>query len=283
MLHIRTFSSLLKFSIPVPRTKSDPDATGILRSSRLRRRSRQRTALRRTRRLGRCSTLGIVDAADLRGARKWRRAAELTTADRAGNELIHLQAVDAPVGIRERARVLCDVVHTTLVSSRAGGHGTAGRAVRVAAVVAAEGVVEDDIMSGEVAVDVAASLEVGRWRAELARIGVCLCDGRGRLAGLEEPDPDCRGRPLHGEGAAAGCVEGGAVGLRELGLNAAACATGARTRGAVVGHECADFAGSGDRAAGSCVERHEVIGVDVDALDDVDLAVVGPVGAVAPE
>ena len=109
-------------------------------------------------------------------------------------------------------------------------------------------------------------------------------DVGGRLAVLEVPDLDEAGGPLHGVDAAARGVEAGAVARAHVVDHGAAVVAAAVAAVGVADGGARLAAGTGaDGAAGRRVQRHLVLRVVVDALDDVDLAAVGPVRTDHPE
>ena len=85
----------------------------------------------------------------------------------------------------------------------------------------------------------------------------------------EKPDVDAAARPFSGVNATVHTVEVGAVGVGKVGLDVAAEVSLAVT------------VGKGTAAAG--MHGHLVSALRVDALDDVDFARVGPIGASHPE
>lgn len=166
--------------------------------------------------------------------------------------------------------------------------------IRRASPVAAEGSVERDSMLLEERLGIAAVAGPRRLE-ELARpstgVRVAL-----QISGLlptgETPDLDPRARPLHSVRAATGLVERGAVArlgvvderaavVRALGRPARRVRDGRRQR--VDFEALGRGAGGVDLAAWSGVHGVLVLHVVVHALDDVDLAVIGPVLADSPE
>lgn len=129
--------------------------------------------------------------------------------------------------------------------------------------VAAECSIKHDIIVHEMGIDIAAraAYEAAGGRAPVTWIGVggveisrCAAAGKG-------PDADLGGGPFHRvDGAVGGAV---CASLERAALIALAIATG-------------------KRAAGARVHGHLVLGLTVDAFDDVDLAAVWPVGACHP-
>jgi hypothetical protein len=105
-------------------------------------------------------------------------------------------------------------------------------------------------------------------------------DGRAR----EPPDTDRLACPLGRVHAAAGVIEPCTVRQRVVRVDAAAgvCGLAGGADVAVACGQGASEAGVGDGAAAGGVEGHVVAGLLVDAFDDVDFAVFGPVAAEGP-
>jgi len=135
-----------------------------------------------------------------------------------------------------------------------------------------------------VRVDVAVTLELGRGRSPAARVRVPAGDVPRDAAAGEEPDADGAARPLGGIHSAPDAVEAGTVGLGAGRLDAAAGVVGL-AGGVDVAVGRGEGAGETrvvDSAAVAGVKSHGVGRLLVYALYDIDLAVVGPVGAHRP-
>ena len=197
---------------------------------------------------GECGGRGRGDGADGRGG------ATVVGVD--------FQAVDGPVGRFERLRVVLHVVGATRRFTRT----CAIRAPDGTRPITAESGVEDDIVVVEVVVDGAAvaTLEGSCCGAPRRGVRVGACSVRRDAAAGEEPDVDGGAGPFHGVDAAVGVVEAVTEGGRTACLGAAA------------GVSLAVGVDHGAAAAG--VHGHCVLVLVVDTFDDVDFAVVGPVG-----
>lgn len=194
--------------------------------------------------------------------------------------LVDLDRVDEPVRLGEGLRVGGDVV---------GARRREGRALGVlrphlAGPVAAQRGVEDEVLLLEVRGDVAAlaAVELGerlapRRRRRVAR-GHVGRDGAAR----EEPDGDGLRVEVDRVHAAADGVEAVAVVLVAGGRLAAPGAGVARVAVLLLERRGGDGAVVGDGAAGAGVQRHGVGLLSVDALDDVNLARVGPAAVSLP-
>lgn len=197
--------------------------------------------------------------------------------------LVDFESVDRPESVGEGIRVIADVI---VAGGRLGG-ARAGRP-GVASPVTAEGRVEDDVEILEDAVDVARVLHpLGGRLAPGAGVGVVAGDTVGDGAAREEPDADGIAGPFGGVDAAAVVVQACTVGLVVLGSDAA---TG--VIGLALGFDVAvcgsDFAGEdagvlADGTSGTCVESESIVVLFVDTLNDIDLALVRPVGSEHPE
>ena len=207
-----------------------------------------------------------------------------------GRGLVDAHAPDEPVGADKVGTVVEDVVVAGVGLGGAGG--VAAPDALLAGPVAAKGRVKDDLLLLEVAGNVAAG-EARDGGAKVGRVG----GGGGRAADGElgghvgaagkEPDGDGVRGKLHGIDAAFVGVEAGAVGVGGGGLERAAgraaVGTAVDRRRAVGEDGVALGAGLGHGAAGRGVQGDGVGGLAVDALDDVDLAAGGPVGAKGPK
>jgi hypothetical protein len=121
-------------------------------------------------------------------------------------------------------------------------------------------------------------------RAPSRRIGIAVGDVGRDARPRERPDADGRVGPLHRVDTAAGVVEPGAVRLRRGRVDAAPGVV-ALARGVDVAvrrlHGSRE-ARVVDGAAIAGVEGHGVVGLLVDTFNDIDLAVIRPVGADGP-
>lgn len=186
-------------------------------------------------------------------------------ADVARRILVNLEGINRPIRVHKSLGVKPDVFLTA-----------AGRPRRASGIlgpdgagpVAAEGGVEDDVVVFEMPVDVTVvATGEARGRGTPGRgdgIGVGARDIAGDAGAREEPDVDGGAGPFHGVNAAAGVVETGAVVVRSLGFGRAA--------------ETAFATGAREGAAGTGVHGYLVLGLMVDALDDVDFTAVRPGG-----
>lgn len=116
------------------------------------------------------------------------------------------------------------------------------------------------------------------------RDGLAGADVAGDFVRGEEPDVDGGTGPFGGVDAAAGVVEAPAVGLGVFAADAAA-AVGGLAAGVDVAVVCVEGAGEAgvfDGATVGGVQGHLILGLVVYAFDDVDFAIVGPVGAKHP-
>lgn len=195
-------------------------------------------------------------------------------------QLIHLDRVHAPEALRKRGRVVRDPL-----LAAAGARGAAAAGPHAAGPVAAERRVEDDAHVAHVVVERAPGAGVERHDGQAPARGVGPAGGDvgGHGAAREEPHVDARFLPLHGVDAAAAGVEAGSEGAGAGGAHGAA--QGAAEGVAVVAEAGGGALGAAgvDGAAGAGVQGHGVCGLLVGALEDVDLARVGPVGAEHPE
>ena len=175
---------------------------------------------------------------------------------------IDLQAIDSPISGLERLRVVLDVILT--------GRRFAGASAILAPdgprPVTTEGGIEDDIIILEVIINIAAraTLEGSSSCSPSRRIRIGACGAVGDAIAAEEPDVDGGAGPFHGVDATLGVVETVAERGGTAGLDAAALAALA----VLVEH--------GAAVAG--VHGHGILGLVVDAFDDVDFAAVRPVG-----
>lgn len=178
-----------------------------------------------------------------------------------------LDRVDQPVGILEGVRVVGNVFVAGRRELRADGVLTPD----LACPVSAESSVEHELVVLEVRVDITArARELDHRGRPSRRVGLPDCDVLGHIAGSrEEPDLDGIGCPFHRVGASADFVEALPERLGVGGVCAAALVSLAVTLL--------------ERTARAGVQRHGVgLGL-VDALEDVDLARVRPVGSYGPE
>ena len=114
-------------------------------------------------------------------------------------------------------------------------------------------------------------------RAPRGRVGVLARDVLGDLVAREEPDRDAVRVPEVGEDASAGLVEARAIRARVLLRVRAARVRASRARALGTHNVRGRVRGVVQRATRAGVEGDLVVGVEVHALDDVDLAGVGPV------
>lgn len=196
--------------------------------------------------------------------------------------LKHLDRINQPVRLGEGAGILS---HKRL--ARARFCFTAALLPILARPLPAKGRVEDEVHVLEVLVHVAVAAGVVRERgAPCGRAGHGVADevGGDVLAG-EEPDGDGGGVPLGRVDAAADVVEAGAevgrVGREDAAARVDLLAGGVGV--AVGGVDGAGHARLWDGAAAGGMEGHGVGLSTVDAFDDVDFAIRGPVGSNEPE
>lgn len=178
---------------------------------------------------------------------------------------IHLERVDGPVAVGERAGVLG---HVVLARTRLGAAGAVG-APGGAGPVAAERVVEHDPVVGEVLVDVAgaaAAGEEGHGLRPARGVGLAAADVAGDVVAGEVPHLDGRGGPFHGVDAAVARVEAAAVRGRVGGVDRAAGGA-AGVFVAVARDQLAVEAGAAGGAAVAGVEGDGVGGLTVDEVD----------------
>lgn len=259
--------------------------------------------LRRTRRWWRARRRWCSDFWDVKGSYGDTIAGRLHHRC-IGVGLIYPQRVDRPICILEQLGIIPHVVHTTLLRARRAAiipippieRRPLALTVRLIPLaihpVAAEGEVEDD---AEMRPDVAGQEEFRQWWAPPRRIRRHPQRARvitRTVAAWEEPDGDVIGHPLRRVHAAADGVE--AVAVRDgvarpdLAPRVATVVPGhaprvdelarVRLRSREAVHRLVL-----DEAPGSRVQRHEVGLVLADAFDNVDFAVGGPCGSVAPE
>jgi len=194
--------------------------------------------------------------------------------------LVDLEGVDAPVGTLESRGVVLDV---RVAGTSVGGAGAAGP--DIAGPGAAEGDVEDDLEVTKVRADVAVSGETGGGGTPARRIGATAADVGGDACIGEVPDVNSIAGPLCRIDTAISIVKSVPVG-RFVRVDDSAAGVGGLARSldvAVASVEGTGEAGVGDRATVTGVQGHLVGGTLVDALDDIDFAIVGPVGAEHPE
>ncbi len=123
-------------------------------------------------------------------------------------------------------------------------------------------------------VDVAIALELRGGRSPCRRVWVPARDVTGNITTGKEPDVDIVACPLCSVDAAANGVETTAVGLRVLVLNTAASVAALSGVAIAVTEGAGEPAVVGNGAACGGVQGHGVVGVVVDAFDDVDFAFV---------
>lgn len=194
--------------------------------------------------------------------------------------LVDLDAVDHPEGIPEGTGVVGNVFVASGSESRAFGV----LAPDAASPAAAEVNVKNDLVLGEVVVEVARATrgETGRGLTPCLDIGLggAILDILGDLVAREVPNGHVLVGPVHGVDTATVGVEAVTVVLVVLGGLTAAVVTVA-----VAAYKCGGLDGTlvGNLAAGTGVQSDGVgLGV-VNTLDDVDLTTHRPVGAEHPE
>lgn len=136
-----------------------------------------------------------------------------------------------------------------------------------------------DLQVVEMGIDIAASGERSRGSTPVRRVRITTGNIRRDVRAGEEPDINTRRRPFGGVDAAVGSVEAVAVRL-SVGAEDAAASVGRLARSLDVAVACLEGTGKAgvvDRAAIAGVQGHLVNGLGVDALDNVDFAVVRPV------
>lgn len=200
-----------------------------------------------------------------------------TCSHRSRRSLVGAEAGNLPVRLVERARRLRGV-----------GGAAAGAAVlpavhtRGAGPAPAHVNVQHNTLVAEVVADVAVGAgKVGERGAPARRVGRGGVGDVGGNAGAgEEPDTDAGAAELEGVDAAAGGIQDGPVGVGR-GLDAAAgVVVGAVP--AVCGEDGAGLLALVLHGAAFCCVQGNLVsgGAVVDGLDDIDLAVGGPVGGV---
>lgn len=195
--------------------------------------------------------------------------------------LVDFERVDEPVGLFESGGV---VLHEGVASACLRGAGAACRP-DCAGPVAAEGDVEDDLQLVEMVVNVARFGKSGRRGTPSRRIRSATSDIPGDARAREEPDIDDSPCPFGSVDAASSIVEAVAIGGVVVTSDGTA-GVGRLARSFDVAVGSLDFAAEPeglDGAAIAGVEGHLVGGLVVDAFNDVDFAVAGPVGAEHPE
>lgn len=136
----------------------------------------------------------------------------------------------------------------------------------------------------EMRLDIAGTGELGRWETPEERARLASENISWNLSAGKEPDINSVARPFCSVDAAARAVEAMSIG-RVAGAGDATADIGVLARGlnvAVICLEQAAETGRDDRAAVAGVQGHLVGDLGVCALDDVDFAVVRPVGARHP-
>lgn len=196
--------------------------------------------------------------------------------------LKHPHRINQPIRLRKRLRIRPHI--------RLAGRcllATTRRRPRLARPRAAESGVENDLHVFEMLVDIAAAPAKPRGRsAPLAWVGCAAVLNIGRdAAARPEPDADGLGRPFGGVDATVPGVEGGAKSVGTMARDGAPRVLRLPWRIAVAirGAGRTGEARFGDRTARAGVEGHLVGRLCVDAFDDVDFAVRGPVGPDEPE
>lgn len=119
---------------------------------------------------------------------------------------VHLQAVDEPVRVLKRGRVVLDKG----LARRGLGAAYCVGAPDVAGPVAAERDVEDELLIVDLVVDVAGSCKLALRQTPAGGIGGAAGDVRRDASAGEEPDADGFTGPFGGEDAPADGVEAGA-------------------------------------------------------------------------
>jgi hypothetical protein len=197
-----------------------------------------------------------------------------------GPALVDLERGDLPVGFPVRSRVRGNEVDAALPFTCEIAERTARLGVHATSPVAAECDVEDDPLLVEVLGHVAGAIEEGSGDPEGRHIRTALDDGRGNFAAREDPDRNVIGGQLHGVHPATGIVKGGSEGAR-AGVDSAADLVSAPT--ALGTNQGAVHLAGSDIAGATSVQDDLAVRHLVDTLDDVDFAVVRPVGAIGPE
>lgn len=147
-----------------------------------------------------------------------------------------------------------------------------------------EGRTRYNLQFSKVRLDITGTGEFGRWERPEQGVRLASHDISWNVPARKEPDIDSVACPFRGVDAAARSIEAVTVG-RVAGAGDATADIGTLARGldvAVVCLEGAAEAGWDDGAAVAGVQGHFVGGLGVGALDDVDFAVVRPVGARHP-
>lgn len=194
--------------------------------------------------------------------------------------LVDLERVDAPVGLCKCRRI---VLHIRFASVTLGCAG-AGRP-SLASPVTTESNVEDDLKIVEVRVNVTVSSEFGCWSSPGRWVRATTGDVGGNTGVREEPNTDGVAGPLSGIDAATMLVE--PVSVRGRASARDSTSSILRLAGsldvAVASLDVTAKAGIIDRATRTGVQSHLVGGLVVNTLDDVNFAVVRPIGTDHPE
>lgn len=220
---------------------------------------------------------GVGGAFDLRG----RGRGNFSGGVGAGADLVQLDRVDFPVGLLECFGVLGNVVDTALDGVAGVLDRTAGVAKDTTGPVTAESGVENELLGLEALVEVARALQMGHGSAKGGRVGLAAGDGLGDVAAREVPDLEEISSPLHGIHTATVLVEG-VSGRALVALDHTADGAGGISTLAG-GHVAEHFVIAADIARAAGVEDNLVRLVLVDTLNDIDFAVMRPVGANRPE
>lgn len=152
--------------------------------------------------------------------------------------------------------------------------------------VTAEGGVKDNLLVVEVGVDVATTLEHGRGHTPVGRSWVARGDVRWDGRAREEPDLDVVTCPFSSIDTTILSVEARTVSLSVGSALATTSIVGLTSSidVAVGGFDGAqEFVVVCDGAARCGVKGHGVGGGSIDTFDDINLAIVGPVGSDEPE
>lgn len=195
--------------------------------------------------------------------------------------LVDLDGVDLPVRVLESSGVLSDIVDTAPHGAAGIAHGAGRFGKNITGPVTAKGRVNDKLLCLEALRKVARALQVRHRGSERGGIGVAAGKRSGNLAASEEPDLDEGVSPLHCIHTTTRLIERSAraatAPLNNTSDSAGRLAT-------LRGREGASHAvAAPDIASATGVKDHLVCLLQVDTLDDINLAVVGPVLTDGPE
>lgn len=151
--------------------------------------------------------------------------------------------------------------------------------------ITTESSVEHNIVIAEKAVDIAATstIECNNRQSPVSSHGIPVGDIGRDITTREEPDVDTGALPLHGVDTTSNVVEVVSVGVRRSGCHTASVVSIVGVAVGVLEHGSTLRACGVDVAAWGCVESDRIGASKVHAFDDIDFAVVRPVGPKKPE